>query len=80
VTNAELLDLLREAQSCVEEAAEAFGHLDAKTNGVLRRIKAALAEEERRTSRICSCGNTMDLLHYQLGVRLCAPCLAKAYR
>ncbi len=46
MTNAELLDLLREAQSCVEEAAEAFGHLDAKTNDVLRRIKAALVERQ----------------------------------
>jgi hypothetical protein len=44
MTNEKLLDLLREAQECVEEAAEAFDHLDAKTNDVLRRIDAALAE------------------------------------
>lgn len=54
MSNNELLDLLREAEGCIEEAAEAFDHLDAKTNDVLRRIKAALAEAQDKPP--CSCG------------------------
>ena len=44
------------------------------------RVEAALAAQDRLVARICSCGQPMDALHYQLGVRLCGPCIAKAYR
>jgi hypothetical protein len=62
VTNAELLNLLREARVCIEEVA-AFGRLDAETNGVLKRIDAAFADRAE--------GSTEDVVESVVKWRQC---------